>query len=196
MSGKGSCLTCSPFSMASKGTTLGPATFSRCTWYVLEARLHPKLALWSARRWQGQKCRWYVPLDLWRCTYMEMNTSEPACSHPMCLMESGPGKRVGISLSCIGDDDHIIIQNNSITHNIPKATLVDTKISSSNFCLLNHKTNDFLVVFIRYNHYVFPGESSTTPMTFSNHYKLYKHLWKRLGCDRPSWRIVTVKVHR
>ena len=78
----------------------------------------------------------------------------------MCLMGRGPGKRVDISLNYIGDDDHIIIQNGSIAHNILTTTLADTNLSCSNLCLLIHKTDAFLVVFTMYYHYVFPGESN------------------------------------
>ena len=112
---------------------------------------------------------------------MQINILEPACSHPMCLIERGPSKRVDIPLICNGDDDHIIIQNTSITYNILATTLTDTKLSCSSFRMLIHNIDVFLVVFARYDHYVFPGESPTTSMTFSSHYQLYKHLWKRLG---------------
>ena len=61
----------------------------------------------------------------------------------------------------------------------------------------------FLVVFTRYDHYLFHGESPTTSMTFKSHYKLYKHLWKRLGvrsskvthCHRPSTSIRLQQMH-
>ena len=121
----------------------------------------------------------------------------------MCLMGRGPGERVDISLSCVGDDDNVIIQSSSVTHNILTTKLVDTKLSCSNFCLLIYKTDVFLVVFTRYEHYVFTGESLTPPMTFSIHYKLYKQMWKKLGvrsskvtdCHRPTTAIKLQQMH-
>lgn len=110
-SDQGSCVTYFSSSMAPKGTTLGLGTLCHCTLCMLEARLHPKLAVWSARR----------------CTFMQINTLELVSSHRMCLMRRGPGKLVDISLRNIRDDDHIIVQNNSITHNILIAIVVHSR---------------------------------------------------------------------
>ena len=127
-----------------------PATSSPFVLCTLKARLYPKLAVRNSKNWKRRKCLWYIPLVLWRFTYMQSNTLDPACSHTVFSMERGPGKRVGISLRGVKKEDHI--RNSSIAQDNVKSIWAGKKLSCSNWCLLLWKSDDFMDAFIRHDH--------------------------------------------